>query len=593
MSSIRADLTRRVTPLAASGAALLGALLLFAPLAGASWASPRGPVQATGVADAPDPEPGRGLVFSEVSVSREAASILLEFEGGLRRSIEFRGGQVRVDGAAVGGHTPGDALERAWRSLLGEALAADNGDVARLLLTWTPPTELEGRAEEAGLRLAETLQEALAPSVARASGGIPAGLQGLGPEADRSLLGFLIQHPDRAADLARLVEGATLDGLEVRVGQDLRVEAGERREEGVLVVDGDLWVEGLLAGSAYLLGGSLRMGEEGRILGEARVLDGAFLGAESAVEGGIRTLDRGQRPPPASSTADLRGELERGFREGIGESQDRAGRSQRAPSLFRNLVAGIGNLLQVAVTAGLLLLLGVGVLYLVPRPFDVVCQTVAAAPGRALATGWAALLLSPALWIIGIVVLAISIVGILALVLWIPFFWPLLALAALTGYLAAARNVGTWWVRRREAYHPQGLDPGQPAARLGIGLVLLLSPFALAALFQMGGALFGIFRGISILVGILLTANAAALGLGGVLLSRGGRDARWADPYRDPYDPDDPGFGQDPFAPMPPPPPRGPHTEGAWSPADRGAPAAPPYTGPASGAEGAESHGKV
>lgn len=492
----------------------------------------------------------RPVVFNEVAVSSQGASITLEFEGGVETTLELRGGVVRVDGSEVGRYTPGGPLDRSWRALLGEAITADNGAVARLLAGWTQPDDLSGSARDAADALGDALRNALrAPSTPSPSEGLPAAWGALDRAAERSLLGLLIERPELAATVASLLEGAELSELEVRAGDDVRVGAEERIEGSLLVLNGDLRVEGTIEGDAFVLNGTLRLEEEGRILGMARVADGEFRGEESAVEGGFLALSPASppAPPPPPTVADIRREIEQGIRDGMRDASPRESRTRSGNRFFRNLVSGIGGVLQTGVSFLLLLGMGMGILYFFPRHFEVVARSAAAAPGRALATGWAALLLSPVIWVFGVVFFAITIIGIPVMILWLPLFWVALALATLVGFLALSRNIGTWWVRRGDTYQPQGLDPEQPAARMGIGLALLLSPFVVAALFDIGGGLFSIFRGLTLGVGVLLLLNVAAVGLGATLLSRGGRDRRWSGPLED-LD-----YGEDPFGPPHPP----------------------------------------
>ncbi len=491
----------------------------------------------------------RPVVFNEVGVSSQGASITLEFEGGDRTTLELRGGVVRVDGTETGRYTPGGALDRSWRALLGEAISADNGAVARLLAGWTPPADLSGAARDAAEALGEALQGALRPPTDMPpADGLPSAWGALDAAAERSLLGLLIQRPELAATVSSLLEGAELSELAVRSGSDVRVGAEERIEGSLLVLNGDLRVEGVIEGDAFVLNGTLRMEEEGRVLGMARVADGEFRGEEGAVGGGFRALSppRAPSPPEPPSVTDLRREIEQGIRDGMRDAPSRDARGRSGNRFFRNLASGVGGILQAGVSFLLLLGMGMGVLYFFPRHFEVVARTAAAAPGRSLVTGWAALLLSPVIWVFGIVFFAITIIGIPIMILWIPLFWVAMALATLVGVLALSRNVGTWWVRRGDTYQPQGLDPEQPAARMGIGLALLLVPFVVAGLFEIGGGLFAVFRGLALGAGFLVLISVAAAGLGATLLSRGGRDRRWSGPL------DDLEYGEDPFEPFGP-----------------------------------------
>jgi len=489
----------------------------------------------------------RPPVYNEVNVSGQAAGIILEFEDGERFSVELRQGVLLVNGAEAGRYAVGDALDREWRALLGQAIASDNGGVARILASWSPPVGLGGNDASAAEALEARIGAALAapPSAATAGQAGDTARPALDPEIHGSLVDLLVRRPDRAQGLGRLLGDRLTSALDIRVGSDVRVVADERIEGSLLVVEGNVRLDGRVDGDLLLLGGDLRLGDDARIGGDLRILGGEIRGNRGAVEGSIRELEA--TPDPAAtipSAADIRAEVERGIRDGLRESPTRTTRSARASGgFFRNLASGIGGLLQTAVSFALLLGIGVGILYFFPRHFEVVARTAAHVPGRSFAVGWAGLLLSPFVWIFGIVFFTATIIGIPVMLLWLPLFWVTLAAALLFGFLAVSRNLGSWWVNRRDSYHPQGIDTAQPAARVGVGLVLLLVAFAGASLFEIGGPLFRIFHVLLVVIGTLLVMNAAALGLGAVLLSRAGRDRRWAG------DIGDLGLGADPFGP--------------------------------------------
>jgi hypothetical protein len=495
----------------------------------------------------------RPVVSTEVTVSSQAAGVLLEFEGGEQFSAELRGGILRLDGSEAGRYTTGDALDRAWRALLAELISADNGRVGDLLASWAPPAGMAGDAQASAEALRSGLRGALALSTAS---GLPASAAldrpgSQDPARDRSLLEILLQRPDRALGLAQLLESMDAAGLDIRTGTDVRVDAGEVVEGSLLVLEGNVSVDGRVTGDILVLGGDLRLGDDARIEGDVRILEGQVLGWRGAVRGGITELT-GESTPAASlrsemeeMRAEIRAEVERGLRDGMrGTPGTRPSREARSSGgFFRNLASGVGGLLQTAVTFALLLGIGMGILYFFPRHFEVVARTATHVPGRSLAVGWAGLLLSPFAWIFGVIFLTATIIGIPVMLLWLPLFWVALALAILFGFLVVSRNLGAWWVHRRDAFHPQGLDTEQPAARLGVGLVLLLAAFAGASLLEIGGPLFKIFQVLLVVAGTLAAVNVAAMGLGAVLLSRAGRDRRWTGGA------DDLGYGGDPFGP--------------------------------------------
>ncbi|CAN5671125.1 hypothetical protein BH23GEM11_BH23GEM11_02420 [soil metagenome] len=532
MLSPRPDLGAPRGPTTQLAGVFSGLLLLFSLVAGAG-----APVGLSAQE--------RPLVYNEVNVSGQGAGITLEFDDGDRLSLELRQGILLVNGVEAGRYTVGDALDREWRALLGQAIASDNGGVARLLASWNPPGGLSGNAASAAEALEARLGEALAAPASTAGQAGGSAQPALDPATHGSLVDLLVRRPDRAEGLGRVLGDRQLGAMDVRVGSDVRVEADQRIEGSLLVVEASLRLDGRVGGDLLLLGGDVRLGDDAQVDGDLRILGGEVRGNRGAVEGRIRELDA--TPDSAASipsAADIRAEVERGIRDGMRASSTPSTRSARSSGgFFRNFASGVGGLLQTAVTFALLLGIGVGILYFFPRHFEVVARTAAHVPGRSFAVGWAGLLLSPFVWIFGIVFFTATIIGIPVMLLWLPLFWVMLTAATLFGFLAVSRNLGSWWVNRRDSYHPQGIDTAQPAARLGVGLALLLVAFAAASIFEIGGPLFKIFQVLLVVIGSLLAVNAAAVGLGAALLSRAGRDRRWAG------DVGDLGLGTDPFGP--------------------------------------------
>ncbi|MFP3949304.1 MAG: hypothetical protein ACLFWG_11300, partial [Longimicrobiales bacterium] len=143
-------------------------------------------------------------------------------------------------------------------------------------------------------------------------------------------------------------------------------------------------------------------------------------------------------------------------------------------------------------------------------------------PGRAALVGLAGTFLLIPAYVLGIVVLAVSIVGIPFLLLWIPLFPLAAVVAAGLGYLAVAVLLGRWIIRQDF----RGLDflereNDLHAAATGLGALLI--PYAIANVILLGGPWLGAIHGLFSAVGILAGCIALIVGFGGVLLTRGGR----------------------------------------------------------------------
>jgi hypothetical protein len=174
-----------------------------------------------------------------------------------------------------------------------------------------------------------------------------------------------------------------------------------------------------------------------------------------------------------------------------------------------------------------MLALGLGVLYFFPRRFEIVAQTAREAPAKSAMVGLAGVVLAGPVWVIGIVLLAISIIGIPAILIWLPAFWIALLGAVMVGYLAVARNVGGW-IFGGEERSLAGFSGTSAAANIGMGLVALLGFFAVAHVFEMGGSLFSVFNTLLQVVGFIVFAVATLVGLGAVVLSKGGQSSTYA-----------------------------------------------------------------
>ena len=84
----------------------------------------------------------RDVVSKEISVARSEASLRLELGGGERLDLTLRDGAALIDDRSVGSYEPGGPLDVAWRALLGQAVALENGALAIALRDWAPPETL-------------------------------------------------------------------------------------------------------------------------------------------------------------------------------------------------------------------------------------------------------------------------------------------------------------------------------------------------------------------------------------------------------------------------------------------------------------------
>lgn len=487
----------------------------------------------------------RDVLSSQIAVSGQDASLSLEFEDGGSMEIAFRDGEVTVDGEPIGDYSRDDALETAWRSLLGEVVSLDDGPLARALVGWDPPPALTGRPGEIAGRIDEALEARLA---ARAAGQAPDEGQADRTGEEAEPLAALLRRAGRLQALGEALEGLTLGDVRLRIGEDVVVDEETELDATLVVLDGDVEVRGEVRGDVVVVDGSLRVFEGGRVTGGVRLVDARIFREGGTIEGPVENVrvDEEEYGPDVGELRDrIRDEVRpdaEEIRERIREEVTRELRSEfrhetRGPSVFaplRSVGRGIAGLLQNLISFAIVALIGVGLIHFLPENVDVVAETARKSPGRAAVVGLAGSFLLIPVWVLGIVALAISIVGIPALLAWVPLFPVAACLAAGFGYLAVARNLGEWIARQRF----QGLDflrASNAFHTVVAGVAALLLPFALANVVEMGGHWLGFLEGLLVAAGCVAAIAAVSIGFGAVLLTRGGRRPAWT-PGTDPFD---------------------------------------------------------
>jgi len=459
----------------------------------------------------------RTVVSNEIAVSGSEATLHLDLRDDGELAIAFRGGEVLVDGETVGEYARGDLLDRAWRALLGNVLALDDGPLAQALFDWEPPEGLTGSEREVANLLDEAMESALAlPQPAQDA---PSPEVSITVPGEGTLLGALLRRSDALKGLAEALEGVNLSTTTIHVDEDVEVDEDEVVEGTLILVDADLDVRGTIQGDVVVAGGTVRLLDGGRITGNLRVADGNVEREGGSVEGSVSVIGAEEETTVrAQDMESLRRDLERQIRREV------ARESPPAPSLLmaplRNLGQAIAGLLENLATFLVLAILGVLAVHFGRERLEVVALTARRAPARSALVGLAGGFLLIPVWILGMVALAVSIIGIPVLLAWIPLFPIAAGLAALLGYLAVARNVGEWvadqeyrgleWIRGSNAFY---------AVVAGLGAFMV--PCVAANVARFLGL--GFFHGLLAFVGSAIAFMAAAIGLGAVLLTRGGR----------------------------------------------------------------------
>jgi hypothetical protein len=200
---------------------------------------------------------------------------------------------------------------------------------------------------------------------------------------------------------------------------------------------------------------------------------------------------------------------------------DRESGRRGAPGFFQRVGRGLGNLLSLLLTYGVLVALGFAIVFFGRRYLEGVADTARHATLRSGIVGMAALFLLIPAFLVGTLALAISIVGIPVLLLWLPLFPALACAAVVFGYLGVAhasgealaerRFYGGDWFKRANSYY---------YVMTGVGLLLAL--FAASFVVEIAGPWLDIVRGLLMFLAVMVTIAATAIGLGAVLISRAG-----------------------------------------------------------------------
>jgi len=462
------------------------------------------------------------VISNEIAVSGTEATLHLEFEDHQDLNISLREDQVLVEGEVVGSYTRGDALDLAWRSLLGDVISLDDGPLANALYEWTPPGELTGMAAEVAGTLDLALEEALAlPEGAedeQASGKVS-----LSVSDERSLISALLSRTGALQGLAQALEEASLEDFTLRIGEDMDLEVGEEIDHSLILVDGDLDLRGVIRGDVVVTGGSVRLWDGGLITGDLRVVDGEVETMGGEVEGEILIPSTEEVVSfDSREMRKLREDLEREIREDLRSTMVREGRSRPGfvVGLFGNLGRAIAGLLENLLTFLVLAVLGILIVHFAGGRLEVVATTARRAPVQSAMVGLAGGFLLIPVWILGVVALAVSIIGIPVLLAWVPLFPIAAGVAALLGYVAVARNIGEW-VADQEYRGLEWIRGSNTFYVVVAGLGALMLPAVAASVVRILGL--GLLQGLLAFLGGAVTFIAVVLGFGAVLLTRGGK----------------------------------------------------------------------
>lgn len=216
----------------------------------------------------------------------------------------------------------------------------------------------------------------------------------------------------------------------------------------------------------------------------------------------------------------LQDQLQDARSDAISNARRHRGPDWLAP--LRNVGRGISDIFATVVTYAVLFFLGFAVVMFGGRKYiEGVADTARHSTGRSFLVGLAGSFLLLPVFVLGIIALAISIVGIPALLAWIPLFPIAAVCACVLGFLGVAHAAGESWAERRY-YGSEWFTRANSYYFMATGLALLASLFVAAGVVQMAGPWLRAINGLLNFFGIVATWAAVTIGFGAVLITRGG-----------------------------------------------------------------------
>ena len=292
----------------------------------------------------------------------------------------------------------------------------------------------------------------------------------------------------------------------LQINGDRTIAAGETVDGDVVVLNGDLTVAGEVRGDITVARGDLRLEPGAVVTGDAVVSGGRLVDHGARVSGEMRVVDNGHAI---------------GIRDGAPvATRVRLGRSWFAP-IGQGLVGVMETLALGLVLAGV----GAALIFYGLPHLNRLSDTVRNDTGRAVAVGLAANFLVIPAFIVGLVALAVTIVGIPLLLVYVPLFWVAVAGAALIGVVSVAHALGERTAEQRGSFE---LRHRNAYAYVFTGLALLLAPLLAAHVLGMTGFLGFVGDLVGLFAGVMLWL-AASVGVGAVLItgSRTWRERRY------------------------------------------------------------------
>jgi len=459
------------------------------------------------------------ITGSTVLLARDVARLELELASGETHAIELNDGEVLVDGSPRGTYEPGGAFERAWRDLLRNPELGVAESLGDLLAEWEPPADVAPGSSGVSTVLNAFDRYGPAAAADAAAQEADAGVDERVTIVPRA--GSLEQLGERLRQLNETLgrisgEEFGLEGdFSLVVHDDYRIADGSTITGDVALLGGTLTVDGDIEGDVLVLGGRLLLEPGSLVMGDVRSVGGEVETVGATVTGEILSLSMGE-PSAGRSAADA--PADRRDRRTEWNHEWRRDRGFFG-SIARNVSRSLGDIVGTIVWIVGLTLLGAGLVYFAPGRLEAIAAEARADVLRSFGVGLAGQLLFVPILLLLVVLVVTWLV--------VPFYVLAVAVAVPAGYLAVARGLGETVVDRRyELFDRFNLNRQNTYYYVLNGVIVLLAPFAIAAVLQLFGGLLGFLRGLTVFLAVVLTWAAATTGFGAVILTRGGGLAR-------------------------------------------------------------------
>lgn len=464
---------------------------------------------------APAEAQSRTVVSNSIVVSGDEASLHLEFSEG-QLELSFARGAVRIGDEVRGRYEAGGAADRAWRELLAEALPLANGPLAQRLLEWSPPESLPLADREVLAGVDQALEDALRVPGAAAGAGR---LEAAGDFAAGVIEGAQVEGFWEAVNYATKHVGD--QSFMLVANQDHEVAAGTSQDRGLLIAGGRLDVYGTVRGGVVAVDGTVAVHEGAQMLGNVHLLESRLERHGGVIRGAVVDVQMEIRRAEERERDRLRAQLRRELREASADVQHE--RRRRGPSFFGRIGGVLGGVMEKAFWFVVLAPLAVVATKLSGVRGDVVAKAAAHNPAKSVAVGLAGAFLALPAYVLGIVTLAITIVGIPGLLVWAPLFPVAVVAVTFAGFVAASRNVGRWILDRNMSLLERA-DRCNPVHLSLVGIGALLLPYAAAEALEVL-PLVGWTSNLVRAAACFMVFATAVAGLGAVITTRGGKNA--------------------------------------------------------------------